>query len=390
MTTATQQRQPTQTRTEESPLERVLSATEQAMVRSDLLQMKMENELIMAECRVRPRDFNAIKRTILGQLEAFPDLAVRSIYNKPVGDGKFARGLSIRAAELLAEAYGYNRTSADVTAIDADSVKITATFTDFQTCRIWQDAGILSKWYKARNGGMVRTPEDRFNNVTAKAEVSKRIREVITRSVNAGLKAWYEDECERRIGELLTDDKITEIVNAFKKKGIPPEKLDELVGRPASMGWTKADKTNLSGIWQALQDGEITVQQLLEKRPDDAPAPTSNGPVSAADLANAKKVEEPPPAKPEEPPAPAAAEGKEPEPLQEPANASDFLAEVLDRIKSAKTESEVGDAIARAMAQPTWAVLTAAQQGQVRDAAAKARNGLGAPPARGRKQPQTF
>src|SRR4051812_39706199 len=71
-------------------------------MRPELAQLRMENETIMAECRLHPRDFDTIKRDLLLQLQAFPELATDAIYEKPVGkdnqtgEQKYARGLSIR------------------------------------------------------------------------------------------------------------------------------------------------------------------------------------------------------------------------------------------------------------------------------------------------------
>lgn len=247
--------------------------------------MRIENETMLAECRQRPRDFEKIKAELLAQLDAFPDLATDAIYEKPVGKDpetgqqKFARGLSIRSAETLAEAYGYNRIRSDVSEIDGDKVKVEATFTDFQRGRIWQDAGILSKTYKGRSGTPQRWNDDRFYNVVVKAEVSKRVREVVCRSVNAGLKAWFESECEKRCGNLLDDKTIDKIVAQYATKNVTLLMLEGLVGRPRSMGWTQADRQRLLSIWNGLKDGETTVAEVFEgKAAVSLPNPTKDKP----------------------------------------------------------------------------------------------------------------
>lgn len=328
-------------------LEHVLQKTEaRASERTDLMQMRMEGELIMAECRARPRDFEAIKRDLIGQLKAFPELADRSIYNKPVGQGKYARGLSIRAAEVLAEAYGYCRVGADVTPIDEDTVKVSATFMDYQRCRVWQDAGVLSRWYKARGGRMERVADDRFYGLTCKAEISRREREVILRSVNAGLKAWYEAECEKVVSSKLTDDAIAKIFDQFARRDqrLTQDILERIVGHTVKLGWTKTDRLKLVGVWNALADDETTVEELLRNVSEDAtskPAPQQPAAAAAAttvaDLTSPKEV-----AKPVE------TQADVQEPIQDELHRQDAFDQLMDKIRTAQAVIDVNNAVAEA------------------------------------------
>lgn len=286
MSTAAPSRRSEPRNAEPAPnLDDVIDNSSSFNMRPEVVQMRLENETMMAECRLRPRDFEKIKKELVAQLDAFPDLATDAIYRKPVGrdpdsgQQKFATGLSIRSAESLAEAYGYNRIRSDVSEIDSDKVKVEATFTDFQRGRIWQDAGILSKTYKGRDGSKQRFNDDRFYNVIVKAEVSKRVREVICRSVNAGLKAWFESECERRADSLLDDKTIDRIVAQYQAKNVTLEMLETLVGRPRQMGWTQADRQTLLGIWNALKDNETSVAEVFgDKGGPKLPTPTKAAP----------------------------------------------------------------------------------------------------------------
>jgi hypothetical protein len=254
----------------------------------DMAILKLENETIQSLAAARPRDMEHIKNELVAQLHAFPALADAAIYAKPVGkdpetgEQRLARGLSVRSAEVLAEAYGFNRVRVDVTTVDADHVKVEATFTDYQRGRIWQDGGILSKFYKDKYGKMSRTPDDRFYNVVVKAEASRRVREVILRSVNAGLKAWFWNECERMLDERLDDKTVEAIFGRFNAIGVTADKLEDFIGRPRSMGWTGEDRQNLLGIWNAIKDGESSVAEAFgapDPKPVQGapPAGTANG-----------------------------------------------------------------------------------------------------------------
>jgi hypothetical protein len=277
----------------ESPLESVLTATEQMMMRADLAQMRMENEMISAECRMHPRSMKEVRDKLSELLEEFPDFADDAIYCKPVGrdpdtnQQKHARGLSIRAAEALAEVYGYNRVRADVSKIDDFTVKIDATFTDFQSGRIWQDGGIVSKFYTTSRKQRVAHADDRFYNVVVKAEKSKYIREVICRSVNAALKAWFESACAKVAESRLSEEDVAKTVEGWKSRGVS---LETALGKPLSMGWTNEDRLILRGLWTAIKDGETTLKEAFgieakeEKKPDAPPS----GPVSSTDLSTPK------------------------------------------------------------------------------------------------------
>lgn len=239
----------------------------------DMAILKLENDSIQSMAVARPRNFELMKNELHDQLKAFPQLAEVAIYSKPVGKGddgqqKIARGLSVRTAEILAEVYGYNRVRVDVTPIkdgrgDVTGAKVEATFTDYQRGRIWQDAGILPITYKTRQNTTGKHPEDRFFGVMVKGEASRRTREVILRSVNAGLKAWYWDEVEKAGKQLMTPEKIDSIIVAFSGKGVTLPMLERFIGRTRKQGWTDDDRLNLLGVWNSINDGDQTVKEAF-------------------------------------------------------------------------------------------------------------------------------
>lgn len=342
----------------------VIDATQQAMsTRQDLLQMRMENEAIMAECRVRPRNFQEIKAELIDQLQAFPDLAENSIYCKPVGkdsNGKqqFAFGLSIRAAEVLAEAYGFNRVASTVTTLDDGKATITASFTDFQKGRIWQDSGVISQFYKAKGGGMVRHADDRFYGLICKAEASRRVREVVLRSVNAGLKAWFYDECNKMIDDLLDDAAVEKMITAFATFKVTLEMLEKFIGRPKKLGWTKADRRNLIGVFNALKEGETTVDiAFAEEKPPAEPLKTQNG--SAGGAVSGSDLSSPQAGKQESRPG---TPKKEEKPADEPAKEEPPKAEGGDPLAKLRADLEAALALPDGQLtkiNQTWAMFKA-------------------------------
>jgi len=273
----------------------------------DLVLMKIENETIMTMAASRPRDHKKIKEEIVAQLEAYPSFAAEAIYNKPVGrdpdthEMKFAEGLSIRAAESIREAYGYNRVGTTLDPIPdsaRDEYRLTATFVDYQKGMVWQDSEIVTPWYKSRQGKMVRMPDDRFFNVFVKARRSILVREVILRSVPAGLKSELFEMASRLMDEKLNDATVQKIMAEFGKINVTREMLEKMLGRTTA-NWSQTDKKTIAGLWQAIGDGETTVAEAFDvPAPDEsastkeAPASQEPGAITADDLkANTPKAE---------------------------------------------------------------------------------------------------
>lgn len=251
----------------------------------DLAVIKIENDQIFSMAAARPRDFVQVRKDLSAMIDEFPGFADEAIYEKPVGkddDGvmKYARGLSVRAAECLAESYGFNRIRTDVESLPDGRVKIHASFTDYQRGRTWEDSSIVSPFYQKRNGGgTARHPEDRFLNVVVRSEKSKLVREVINRSVNQALKAWFENECEKKLARTLTDDVVNKIVGGFKQFNMGLEQVEQVVGRPKAMGWTEQDRIRLLGAFNALKNGETTVAELLGTDTEPKKPTTATGTV---------------------------------------------------------------------------------------------------------------
>ena len=255
-------------------------ANELANLPKDLAIIKMENDNIFGLAAARPRDYAEILTYLKQQVDTCKSFAQQAIYTKPVGknqsgDMQYARGLSVRAAEALAEAYGFNRVRTDVTIIDDDTVRVEATFVDFQRGRVWQDSGICSKFYTAHGGSRRRMSDDRFYNLLCKSEASKRIREVILRSVSPGLKSDFTDHVNTRIHEFLDDSTVHKMIAEFAGKDVKLEMLEALLKRTKS-NWTKDDRAMLLGIWNSIDQEEVTVREVFGGlQAEDAPTGVS-------------------------------------------------------------------------------------------------------------------
>lgn len=234
----------------------------------DLAIVKMEQETIMSLAKAQKRDPDEILEHIAAQLRSYKSFAQEAIYVKPVGKDretgkmKYARGPSIRMAEALAEAYGFNKVRCDVTIVDQDTVRVEATFTDYQRGRIWQDSGLVSKNYVGYNKQPRRHSDDRFYDVIVKAACSKRIREVILRSVPPGLRSELEAIVDKQLDSFLDEETVQKIVAQFSTKNVTAEMIEEHLGkRLASL--TKEDRAILLGLWNAIKEGDQTVEGVF-------------------------------------------------------------------------------------------------------------------------------
>jgi hypothetical protein len=244
--------------------------------------IRIESEQIISMARAEPVDYAAVREEMIAVIEAFPTFAKEVMYMKPVGkdaDGhqNYARGLSIRAAEELRRIVGFNRVAATEETIDEFHVQVTATFVDYAKGNLWQDSGVVSKRYKTRQGATVVMSDDRFHNLFVKAEKSRRIREVVLRSMPAGLKMELVEAVDRQLDELLDEGTVNKIVANFASKGVSKAQLEVHLGKKFER-WVKEDRKVLVGVWNLIKQGETPVEDVfppLEKPKEAEPGDPS-------------------------------------------------------------------------------------------------------------------
>ena len=105
--------------------------------------------------------------------------------------------------------------------LDDGNVRLTCTWTDYQTGSRHREPRIVSKFYRAAGGGgMQAIADDRFYGTVVGAEKSKLIREVTNRNLPAGLKMHFREAAERIIDERMTEGAADKIVGFFASKGV--------------------------------------------------------------------------------------------------------------------------------------------------------------------------
>ncbi len=236
--------------------------------------IKLENEVQMSISIQRPRDEKEILKSCLDELDIYRSFAEDAIYSKPVGKDpdtnkmKYAEGLSIRVAESLANRWSNSAYGVDKIAEDDDSVTLAAVFLDYENNTRHLIQRRVAKSYRAKGGRVVQYSPDRFEIVMA-AKQSIILREIILRSLPAGLKLEYEKKVRQVLEGGDIKKRIANMVKKFKQIGISEDELCGLRKKLVSE-FEHEDITELLGVYNALKDGELTKESLFEdKKPDD-------------------------------------------------------------------------------------------------------------------------
>ncbi len=293
---------------------------------ADLMLVRMEGEHILTMASARRQPLATVIKEACELLEAYPEAAHQAVYSKPVGlkpdrcrscgheiqrkgwqkfnprcgecggknanmiEGRmqYARGLSVRAMESLSNLVGYNRLHQDAEQLSEGIWKVSAVFVDYSRGVIRSDSDLVSQYRTGRGGTKYKEEDQKFLEMTIRAAKSKTGRNAVGKALPFELRQAYEQKAMEVAPKTLTPQKIKEIVEAFEGQGVTLGDLNTLLRRDKADKWTKEDAETLRGIWTALENGEMTVDELLAecRRPVDAPvdedgasdpAPTADG-----------------------------------------------------------------------------------------------------------------
>lgn len=250
-----------------------------ALVASGNTIVRLENNTQMSIAVQRPRDEGKILSAALNELETYPSMAEEALYIKPVGKNPetqkmtYAEGLSIRTAESLANRWTNSSYGCEIVGEDEDSVSLAAVFLDYENNTRHVVSARVAKSYKKKNGGIAKREGDRLE-LAVRAEQSKALREVILRSLPAGLKKEYELKVRKILKGGKVENRKGAVVQRFKAIGISLEILEAHVGKKMAE-WEHEDLVNLYGIATAIRDGELTKEAAFGgKEENGKPADT--------------------------------------------------------------------------------------------------------------------
>jgi hypothetical protein len=295
-----------------SPLEQETTAIVTRGGNSDAALMRVSVEI----ARQFPRDETAIVQRLGHTLDQYPQFAEKALYSIPYTDRRTNRvvrveGLSIRAAETLAAAWGSLRCGVRVLGEDEAGIDLEAVVFDMEK-NLWELApGRALKTEKTREGKTIMLDERRLLQARG-AAASKVKRNAILAVLPLHLKAFFEAKVREKlaggdVNQRADAGTMERAVAAFAKDfGVTLLQLQTYLDKPQAL-WIGADVASLRALFNALTDGETTVAEAFPAEPVLVVAPPFQaGQVVEAVSGRLGSTSQASPAPPPETPPPAA------------------------------------------------------------------------------------
>jgi len=233
--------------------------------------VKMENSTQMQIAVQHPRDEKKILAEALAELDLYPSMAKEAWYVRPVGkqegsdSQKNAEGLSIRAAESLANRWNNSSYGTTILGEDDDAVKLAAVFLDYEKNIRHLTESRVSKFIKRHDGRVERLTPDRLD-LKVKAETSKILRERVLRSLPPGLRKEYENKVKAILSGSSRKGGVTlkDVLETFSTCKVFISQIEKYMGK-AKDQWSKEDLITLLGIANSIKDGERTVDEVFNQ-----------------------------------------------------------------------------------------------------------------------------
>lgn len=257
--------------------------------------IRIENDAMLQVATRRPRDESKVLQGALGELLLVPEQAKEAFYVIPYRerqlDGSYkivnVQGPSIDAATALARRWGNCTVTARIVNEDAEGFDIEGVFLDLETNYRISKPFRVGKYQKSK-GGQVYQLDPQRALMAIQAGASKAIRNAVLSGLPKYLvNAYYEKARQLAAGspDAKADPKRLEaLLKAFERFKVTKEMLERYAERPAS-DWTGEEIANLRGVWNALNDKQITVEDLFgggEAKPANGNAPVTVTPESIA------------------------------------------------------------------------------------------------------------
>jgi hypothetical protein len=237
--------------------------------------VRLENTTQMQVAIQRPRNEDKILAAAKAELERYPSMADEAIYSKPAGKNKegkdvYVEGLSIRAAESLANRWANSAYGCEITGEDDNAIYLAAIFMDYENNTRHVIQRRVSKTYKkAQSTTIVPYSPDRLD-MKVGAETSKGLREVILRSIATGLKKEYEHHAYKVLEMQPLDQRRLAIVARFKEVGVKKDAIEKKMEKKIEE-LSQDDLKILSGLLNAIREGEVSATEALsvEEKKDE-------------------------------------------------------------------------------------------------------------------------
>jgi len=260
-----------------------------------------EKERAMVECMYvmaakRPRNINQFRVEAIEAMQ-HKSLADASIWQRPAGrkqnaqgqwEQNYAEGFSIRAMEAFGQIWGHLYISARVNWDDGERTSITVTVIDTQKNITYSRDAIVEKRVERKDkkgrevlgerlnsyGDLVYTVRatDDEHRMHLGAEVSKQMRDCISRIIPAYLKAELWEVAKKTIADQNAKDPgsaLRKICDKFAALGVSPVMLQEYLGRPLET-ITANDLNDLAALHTGLKENSFTWADVMRVQAEPA------------------------------------------------------------------------------------------------------------------------
>lgn len=278
--------------------------------------MEADAKVARQQAKAFPRQEDKILKGALAELDLVPEMAAKAYYSIPFVDRKtnktnLVQGLSIGSAISLARRWGNCATTVRCIGDDDGGWDLEGIFIDFETNFHCGRPGRGSKL--GRSGAKVYLLDERRQAMAFGAAASKAQRNAALAGLPTYLKEAYFAKARQLAGgdpDTPADPKrVVACIKAFAKLGVTQEQIENNVGKP-SAEWSGDDVANLRGLWNAINDENITVAEAFGAS-KEGEAPQAPGVVTPDSLSGAAVTAENDPKRPAPIPAPEVAEAIE-------------------------------------------------------------------------------
>lgn len=228
------------------------------------LQTKAEIDTQIATAKAFPRSEKMFIDKALSMATITEEIAQSCIYALPRG-GKPIEGPSVRLAEIIVASYGNLRASARI--VDNDGRMITSQ----GVCHDLENNTAVSVDVKRRiTGKDGKTFNDDMQVVTGNAANAIAFRNAVFKVVPmAYTQAIFDKVKDVARGTAATlSDRRNKAVAWFNEKGVKNEQICESLGIKRVEDIDLDKLATLNGMRQALKDGESTVKEMFDNKPE--------------------------------------------------------------------------------------------------------------------------
>lgn len=235
--------------------------------------MRIENDSMAAVAVQRPRDESEVIKKAIRELDIAPENAKAAYYSIPYKerqvDGSYkvvkVEGPSIKAAMSLARRWGNCTVASRLMNEDESGWDLEGVFVDFETNFRVSRPFRVSKVAKKRGGGTYRLDPQR-ELMALQAGASKAIRNATLAGLPDYLVSAYNNRAREIVGGKLdqkaTSETVAAVMRTFSKIDVTQEQLERYTKLSVDL-WTGNEIADLRGLWNAIQDGQVTAEEAF-------------------------------------------------------------------------------------------------------------------------------